>query len=234
MAAKPTTDESGKKNGHQDALADRRLDAPVEPQTGDTSRSLTGRGRNTVARILASAIEIFVAEGYGGLSMRKVAANAGLALSNLQHYFPTREDLFAAIITETIAEYSRNYDSLRTDSSLSPEARLEKLVRLLIEDGKQPRTQGLFVNFWALAQTQEFARKSMEEGYMFQRRMISGFVADVNPQLPPLVLARRAALITGQIEGLLVLIPQRNRFPSDIKGIEDEAVKAILAVATMP
>ncbi|HDR9761029.1 TPA: TetR/AcrR family transcriptional regulator [Burkholderia cepacia] len=219
-------DESAQKNRNQDVS--------IEPQAAGTKRVLTGRGRNTVARILASAIEIFAAEGYGGLSMRKVATSAGLALSNLQHYFPTREDLFAAIITETIAEYSGNYESIRIDASLSPEQRLEKLVRLLIEDGKQPRTQSLFVNFWALAQMQEFARKSMEDAYLFQRRMISGFVAAVNPQLSPNVLARRAALIAGQIEGLLVLIPQRNRFPSDIKGIEDEAVKAIITVASMP
>ncbi|MCP3717364.1 TetR/AcrR family transcriptional regulator [Paraburkholderia sp. CNPSo 3281] len=224
---KPMTDKSVSKNG--------RRDASWEPPTGDTARTLTSRGRNTVARILASAIEIFAAEGYGGLSMRKVAASAGLALSNLQHYFPTREDLFAAIITETTAEYSRNYDNiLRTDASLTPAQRLEKLVRLLIEDGKQPRTQSLFVNFWALAQMQEFARKIMEDAYLFQRGMIGEFVAAVNPQLSPSVLAHRAALITGQIEGLLVLIPQRNRFPSDIKGIEDEAVRVILTVAAMP
>ena len=209
-------------------------EASLAQQPSETTRALTDRGRNAVARILASAIEIFSAEGYGGLSMRKVATSAGLALSNLQHYFPTREDLFAAIITETIGEYSRNYDNIRTDASLTPAERLEKLVRLLIEDGKQPRTQSLFVNFWALAQVQEFARKSMEDAYLFQRGMISGFVAAVNPALPPPLLARRAALITGQIEGLLILIPQRNRFPSDIKGIEDEAVKAILAVAAMP
>jgi TetR/AcrR family transcriptional regulator len=227
MAVKPMTGESGWKNG--------RRDASLESPTGDTARTLTDCGRNTVARILASAIEIFAAEGYGGLTMRKVAASAGLALSNLQHYFPTREDLFAAIITEATAEYSINYDNiLLTGASLTPAQRLEKLVRLLIEDGKQPRTQSLFANFWALAQMQEFARKIMEDAYLFQRRMIGEFVAAVNPQLPPSVLARRAALMTGQIEGLLVLIPQRNRFPSDLKGIEDEAVKVILAVAAMP
>ncbi|WP_162296923.1 TetR/AcrR family transcriptional regulator [Burkholderia ubonensis] len=201
---------------------------------GDNGRAVTERGRNTVSRIMASAFEIFLAEGYGGLSMRKVASKAGLALSNLQHYFPTREALFGAIITTTIEAYSDTYDGVRTDETLSPEARLEKVVRLLIEDGKQPRTQCLFVNFWALAQTQEFARKSLEEGYQFQRNVIARFVADVNPGLSPSALARRAALITAQIEGLLVLIPQRNRFPSDIRGIEDDAVKAILAVAALP
>ena len=54
----------------------------------DNGRVLTERGKNAVNKIMASAIEIFVDEGYGGLTMRKVAAKAGLALSNLQHYFP--------------------------------------------------------------------------------------------------------------------------------------------------
>ncbi|WP_276322704.1 hypothetical protein [Burkholderia cepacia] len=111
---------------------------------------------------------------------------------------------------------------------------MEKVVRLLLEDGKQPRTQSLFVNFWALVQTQEFARKMLEEGYGFQRRVIAGFMEAVNPALSQAALARRAALVTAQIEGLIVLIPQRNRFPSDIKGIEDDAVMAVLALAKAP
>lgn len=51
--------------------------------------------------------------------------------------------------------------------------RLWRLIRLLIEDGKQPRTQSLFANFWTLAQMQEVARKSMEDAYLVHRRMIS-------------------------------------------------------------
>ena len=56
---------------------------------------------------------------------------------------------------------------MRADTSLTPEGRLEKVVRLLLEESKQPKTQSLFVNFWALAQTQEFARKMLEEGMNF-------------------------------------------------------------------
>ncbi|WP_174982567.1 TetR/AcrR family transcriptional regulator [Burkholderia lata] len=200
----------------------------------DNGRVLTERGKNTVNKIMASAIEIFVVEGYGGLTMRKVAAKAGLALSNLQHYFPTREDIFEAILFATREAYANTYDSVRADTSLTPEGRLEKVVRLLLEDGKQPKTQSLFVNFWALAQTQEFARKMLEEGYGFQRGVIAGFIEAVNPALSQAALTRRAALVTAQIEGLIVLIPQRNRFPSDIKGIEDDVVMAILALAKAP
>jgi TetR/AcrR family transcriptional regulator len=200
----------------------------LDPDNG--RRALTGRGRNAIARILRCATDIFVTEGYGGLSMRKVASSAGIALSNLQHYFPGREDLFAALMRQTISDYAEKYDSIR-HSSRSPEEQLEMVVRMLIEDDKQSRIQSLFVNMWALAQTHDFARQIMDEAYVVQRRTIRDFVEAVNPDLAPLELSCRAALITSQIDGLIVLIPQRNRFPSDIRGIEDEAVRAILALA---
>ncbi|MCA8031090.1 TetR/AcrR family transcriptional regulator [Burkholderia cepacia] len=194
-------------------------------------RALTDRGRNAIARILKCATDIFVTEGYGGLSMRKVASSAGISLSNLQHYFPGREDLFAALMRQTISDYTEKYEGIRSDTSLSPEEQLETVVRMLIEDDKQSRMQSLFVNMWALAQTHDFARQIMDEAYVAQRRTIRDFIEAVNPDLTPLELARRAALITSQIDGLIVLIPQRNRFPSDIRGLEDEAVRAILALA---
>lgn len=233
MSSKTMNHGPHEKTGGNDQV-DQQADAFPSLHLADNPRPLTKRGRQTIHRILTNAIEIFVTDGYGELSMRKVAAKAGLSLSNLQHYFPSREDLLATIINVTLTEYATSYDELRTDTELSPEARLEKLVRLLIEDSKQSKTQGLFVNLFALAQTQEFARKTIEEAYTFQRQMIGAFVTAINPALPPAVLARRSALITAQIEGLVVFIPQRNRFPSDLKGLEDDAVSAVLALAKMP
>jgi hypothetical protein len=84
---------------------------------------------------------------------------------------------------------------------------------------------------WALAQTHDFARQIVDEAYLYQRRWIRGFLEAVNPELSPLELSCRAALITCQIDGLVILIPQRNRFPSDVRGIEEEAVRAMMSLA---
>ncbi len=230
MSSKPTNNKANKKSSHLNP----QPDSFPSLLPNDDTRALTERGRHTVGRILTSAIEIFIMDGHGGLSMRKVAAKAGLSLSNLQHYFPSPEDLVAAILNTALSEYARSYDDLRADTTLTPKARLEKLVRLLIEDIKQPKTQSLFVNLLALAQSEEFARTAIEDAYKFQRQMIGEFVAVIAPTMPPAVLARRSALITAQIEGLVAFIPQRNRFPSDLKGIEDETVKAVMAVISMP
>ena len=128
----------------------------AQPENG--KRALTKRGRSAVARILKCATEMFITEGYGGLTMRKVASAAGISLSNLQHYFSSIEALFAALMKQVIEEYAMAYDSVRHDPSLTPDERLEKVIRLLIEDDKQSRTQSLFINMWALAQTHDFAR----------------------------------------------------------------------------
>ncbi|SIO72099.1 transcriptional regulator, TetR family [Burkholderia sp. GAS332] len=212
------------------SIAGESQSASVEDGSADT-RPPTGRGRTTIARVLAVATELFISEGYGALTMRKVAQGVGLSLSNVQHYFRTREDLLEALIQDVVAQYSVRYAHIRNDKNLSPEVRLEKITRLLIEDDKQRRTQSLFINIWALAQTHEFARRIVEEMYFFQRQVFRELIAAVNPGLTPTELSCRAALITSQLDGLLVLLPQRNSFPSDIRGIEDEAVRAVKALA---
>lgn len=212
----------------------RRAGAFPSPRPTDAHRSLIEGGRQTTGRTLTSAIEIFLADGCGELGMRWIAAKSGLSLSNLQHYFPSREDIFVAIIHTTLVDYADSFDDLRADVTVTPEARLERLVRLLIENNMQSKTQSLFVNLLALAQSQEFARRAIEDVYTFQLRMIEEFVADINPSLSPGVLGRRSALISAQIEGLMVFVPQRNRFPFDLKGLEDDTVKAVLALAAMP
>ncbi|MBU9224627.1 TetR/AcrR family transcriptional regulator [Burkholderia multivorans] len=193
--------------------------------------SFTIKGLNTRARIVECALTIFAVEGDGGLTIRKVASAVGLSPSNVQHYFPSREDLFTAIIRQTVADYRRRYEQIVNARGLTSGEKLAKVARLLIDDDKDLRVQALFVNIWALAQKYQFAADMMDEMYRTQRSMLEVFVKDVNPMLSAGDVSRRAALITAQIEGLLVLLPKRTRFPAELKGLEEDAVRAIVALA---
>lgn len=194
------------------------------------NRVLTKRGRDTSARILEGALDIIVYEGHGALTMRKVAAKLGVSLSNVQRYFKTREDLLAAVIRKTVDQYVVN-SSVFFDESRSPRDNLEAVVRYLLNDIKQPRVQSLFSAIWDLAQTHDFARSLMDEMYIEERKLLARFVQEVNPKLDKHQCLCRAALIGCQIEGLMLLVPQRNKFPSDVRGIEEEAITAVLALA---
>lgn len=53
---------------------------------------------DTRAEILAAARSLFAAEGYESISMRRIAAEAGVDPSLIHHYFGSKDDLFMAAI----------------------------------------------------------------------------------------------------------------------------------------
>lgn len=63
---------------------------------------LDGHARRRAAKreeILASATEVFFEEGYGRATMDQVLARVGGSKRTLYSHFPSKEDLFAAIVT---------------------------------------------------------------------------------------------------------------------------------------
>jgi AcrR family transcriptional regulator len=71
----------------------------VTDPVGTASR----RGRrpgspDTRAAILGAARELFAANGYGGTSIRAVAAAAGVDAALVHHYFGAKDDLFVAAL----------------------------------------------------------------------------------------------------------------------------------------
>jgi AcrR family transcriptional regulator len=64
--------------------------APVEPS-------------DMLARIIEAATGLFVARGYRGISMREIAAAAGISKAGLYYHFKDKEELFLAILTAHLA-----------------------------------------------------------------------------------------------------------------------------------
>jgi AcrR family transcriptional regulator len=69
----------------------------------DPVSTASRRGRrpgspDTRAAILAAARELFAANGYGGTSIRAVAAAAGVDGALVHHYFGAKDDLFVAAL----------------------------------------------------------------------------------------------------------------------------------------
>ena len=61
--------------------------------------------QETRKRIIEAARQVLVREGSNGFSLRKVAAEADLSLSNVQYYYPTRVALLEGILAGFIEEY---------------------------------------------------------------------------------------------------------------------------------
>ncbi|KXW74217.1 TetR/AcrR family transcriptional regulator [Mycolicibacterium phlei] len=71
------------------------------------------RNRRSIPRadrewaIVAKARDLFVAKGYRGTSVADVARAAGVAGNAVHWYFPTKDDLFAAVLDSLYADLER-------------------------------------------------------------------------------------------------------------------------------
>jgi AcrR family transcriptional regulator len=60
------------------------------------------RGERTRLSIMDAALELFIANGYAGTSMRQIARSAHIALGGIYNHFTGKEDLFRALVGERI------------------------------------------------------------------------------------------------------------------------------------
>ena len=64
------------------------------------ARPRASEGRDTRSEILDAALELFADKGFYGVSIRDVARATGVGVSALYHHFPSKEELFEAVVLE--------------------------------------------------------------------------------------------------------------------------------------
>ena len=79
--------------------------APVGPQSA--------RGKARLARMLAAATELFLRDGYEQTSIDAILVQSGGSKATLYAYFPTKEDLFRAVIDGVLVEPAPSRSSTR-------------------------------------------------------------------------------------------------------------------------
>ncbi|MDD3444234.1 MAG: TetR/AcrR family transcriptional regulator [Zavarzinia sp.] len=100
---------------------------------GGKAKNTTGREERTQAlrqAIVDSAIGEFAAHGYGGASLRSIAARTGIELGHLGYHFSTKLELWQAAVA-TIFEAMPSVDAVPLPES-ADEAR-ETITRLISE-----------------------------------------------------------------------------------------------------
>jgi AcrR family transcriptional regulator len=89
-----------------------------------------GGGRDAIT---AAAREILAERGYHGTSIRDIAKRAGLSLSALYYWHPSKQHLLAALVEEITSDYFRRCDDALRDAGDDPAERLRALVRATVE-----------------------------------------------------------------------------------------------------
>ncbi len=61
--------------------------------------AVSSKGADRATAILDTSVFLLAAEGSGALALRRVATEAGIALGNVQYYYPTRGHLVRALLS---------------------------------------------------------------------------------------------------------------------------------------
>lgn len=205
------------------------------PAIKNKSSVTTDKGNERVQEILQAARLIFATEGYAGLSMRKLAAQVGMSLSNLQHYYQSKDLLIEAMLQYTMNTFQANID--RIAKTMEKFSRLEQLtstIDMFLEELSDPVTHGVFFEIWALAGRNAFASALMGKMLARERKTIFKLIQGLSPAISDEQAMLRAILIVAQIEGLMLFRLHQQTKKSEVAAIHAALRLAVINLASVP
>ncbi len=195
-------------------------------------RAKKAKGRKKAEEILEAAAVILIEEGYVALSMRAVAARAGITIGNLQYYFPTKDELWKALLMREAIQFEQSQTEWLTHSTKGDrEWPLLQAINYLLVDQKKPRSCSIYWELWALSSHDADADRVMRDIYALYVSKIQELIMLVNEKLSRQRAGRNALIIVSLIEGIsLFRGGQRPPFPY-AKGMEQDIRDVILSIA---
>ena len=101
----------------------------------------TGTDRVREKEILAATRSVLTERGYANFTLRGIAEAAGLSLSHLQYYFPTKAEIVSALFADVGNDYEQAYVAFLARIYGGPEERLSAWIEFLLDDSWDPETR---------------------------------------------------------------------------------------------
>lgn len=121
------------------------------------------------SNIIQAVLAVLAQEGMEGLSMRRVADQLGMTLSNLQYYYKDKDQLLMAAIAHFFKiceiEVGKTWESLKTNDTLSPEQFIREILETLLPKPDAPDPLVLFKEIRALASRNKPLEEVLNEYY---------------------------------------------------------------------
>jgi AcrR family transcriptional regulator len=192
----------------------------------------TAKGHERASAILDTARIMLAKEGYAALSMRSVAAQVGVSLSTVQHYFPSREVLIEALLVQTFDRYQAAIDErvARMGEKFTPEL-FKAVIDYFLEDLRDQIATGLFFEVSALANRHTNALHIFDTMLTRARKTFRNLIRDTAPHLSPQQCEVRGALIVSQVIGLMIFISDVKPRHKELADLQKEAGAAIMRIA---
>ncbi|ATQ75283.1 TetR family transcriptional regulator [Massilia violaceinigra] len=195
----------------------------------------TEKGLGRAHDILRAARTLLAAEGYAGLSMRRVALEVGISLSNVQHYYQSKDALLEALLLYTMDLFQSKMDSI--SAAMTSASRLDQFLStcdMFLDEITDPVTHAIFFEIWALASRNPFASSLMDTMMARERKAIFKLIRGLNPAIGDDEYRQRAILMVAQIEGLMLFRLDKTGRRAEFLAVRASVRKVLLVLATVP
>ena len=195
----------------------------------------TEKGLGRALDILHAARSLLATDGYAGLSMRRVAAEVGMSLSNVQHYYQSKDALLEALLLYTMDLFQQKMDSI--SAAMTSASRTERFLStcdMFLEEITDPVTHAIFFEIWALASRNAFASRLMDKMMARERKAIFKLIDGLNPTLGEEETMQRAILMVAQIEGLMLFRLNKSERRAQFMALRTAVRKSLIALAMLP
>ncbi len=203
----------------------------------NTTRPLRGKESNTTSKgyersaaIMDAAYTLLATEGYAALSMRSIAQRVGVSLSNVQHYYPSRDALIEALLEQTFANYQADMDRIAAGTE-SPQLRFAGVIDYFVQTLGGQLQSGLLFEVAALANRHPVASTVFDTMLTRARKNLRRLIRDIDPDMAPAQCELRAALIVSQLIGGMVFITETRPRHEELAGLQQEMAAAIRRIA---
>ena len=78
------------------------------------------------------AIDVFARQGYHGASLRQIAKASGVTLGTLYHYYPSKQDLLAELMSDALRPLIASGHAVRAEFAGNPQRQLFEAVRRFV------------------------------------------------------------------------------------------------------
>jgi AcrR family transcriptional regulator len=163
-------------------------------------------GRERVVQILETALEIVIESGYQALTLREVARRCNVQIGAVTYYYKSRSDLLQDVLNMVMVPYAESIGAILEEGGLSAEQKLERFIRVLLEDIRTKRTTRLFPHLWALANNDPFVAKAVDSIYILERRTLTRLISEINPTLGEREREALAVYLSAAIAGSTMFV----------------------------
>ena len=153
-------------------------------------------------RLLGCVLDLLVAEGYEGISIRRVATAAGVSIGAVQHHFATKDALLAAAMDRVSQQFQERLER-RIAPGAGPAEWLRAVADELVSTGEERRPASvIWLVRMARAAVHEPTAEVHRREWQQVEDLLAQLVAAARPDLAEEVVRDEATVLLALLDGL--------------------------------